>query len=53
MFLVFNNFSEKPCMKAGLDVRISPVRVLSNGGKLPPPPEKKLFLKKIKSYFKY
>ena len=54
MFLVFNNFSETTCMKVDLDVRISLVRVLSSGGKLPPTPsQKKFFLKKIKSYFKY
>ena len=60
MFPVFNNFSETHCMKVGLDVRISFVRVLSTGrragGKLPPnvpSPPKKFFLKKIKSYFKY
>ena len=43
MFTVFNNFSETPCMKVDLDVRISLVRVLS---KLRPsnvssPPQKK------------
>ena len=32
MFPVFNNFSETPCMKVGLDVRISSVRDLSTGG---------------------
>ena len=35
MFLIYNNFSETPCMKVGLDVRILLVRVLSTGG-LPP-----------------
>ena len=46
----FNNFSETPCMKGGLDVRISLVRVLSTGvrGKRFPqmshlPPQKKVF----------
>ena len=57
MFPVFTNFSETNCMKVGLDVRISLVRVLSTGRgeKAPPPPLKKIkvFLKKIKSYFKY
>ena len=49
MFPVFNNFSETPCMKAGLDVRISLVRVLSTvgGGSFPPnvlsPSRKKFF----------
>ena len=33
MFPVFNNFSETPCMKVGLDVRISLVRVLSTEGR--------------------
>ena len=32
MFPVLNNFSETPCMKVGLDVRISLVKVLSTGG---------------------
>ena len=32
MFPVFNSFSETPCMKVGLDVRISLVKVLSAGG---------------------
>ena len=32
MFLVLNNFSETPCMKVGLDVRISLVKLLSTGG---------------------
>ena len=31
MFSVFNDFSETPCMKVGLDVRISLVKVLSTG----------------------
>ena len=48
MFPVFNNFSETPCMKVGLDVGISLITVLSTGGKLPPkrlifPPPKKSF----------
>ena len=33
MFPVFNYFSETPCMKVGLDVRIFVVRVLSTGGR--------------------
>ena len=32
MFPVVNNYSETPCMKVGLDVRISLVRALSTGG---------------------
>ena len=32
VLLVFNNFSETPCMKVGLEVRISLVSVLSTGG---------------------
>ena len=49
MFPVFNNFSVTPCMKVGLDVKISLVRVLSTGGrgKASPPnvssPPKKSF----------
>ena len=31
VFFVFNNFSETPCMKVGLEVRISLVCVLSTG----------------------
>ena len=47
MFVVFNNFSETPCMKVGLEVRISLVRVLSTGeGKLPPPKKKEVFPEK-------
>ena len=48
MFLVFNNFSETPCMKVGLDVRISLVRVLFTGGGASRPPPPKVFPKKIK-----
>ena len=55
----FNIIFETPCMKVGLDVRISLVRVLSFGGrgKLPPKrlissPQRKVSPeKKIKSYF--
>ena len=47
VFLVFNNFSGTSCIKVGLDVRISLVRVVSTGGK--PPPLKKFFLKKLKA----
>ena len=32
MLLVFNNFSETPCMKVDLEVRISLVSVLSTEG---------------------
>ena len=32
VFPVFNNFSETPCTKVGLDVRIPLIRVLSAGG---------------------
>ena len=54
MFPVFNNFSETHCMKVGLDVRISFVRVLSTGrgsGEASPqtshlPPKKKVFPEK-------
>ena len=53
MFPVFNNFSDTPCMKVGLDVRISLVRVLSTGGwgeaspsKCLIPSKKKFFQKK-------
>ena len=57
VFPVLNNFSETPCIKVGLDVRIPLIRVLSTGGwreaspqtsHLPPPPPKKrkFFLKK-------
>ena len=48
MFHVFNNFSETHCMKVGLDVRISLVRVLSTGRgeEAPPPPKKKVFPEK-------
>ena len=57
VFLVFKQFSETPCMKVGLEVRISLVSVLSTGGASHPPPlppkKKKIFLQKIKSYFKY
>ena len=53
MFPVFSNFSETHCMKVGLDVRISLVRVLSTGrGRGEASPQKTDFLKKIKSYFK-
>ena len=38
-------------MKVGLDVRISSFKVLSTGGGASP--QKKVFMKKIKSYFKY
>ena len=40
MFPILNNFSETPCMRVGLDVRISLVKILSTGelGNLPPPP---------------
>ena len=49
-----DKFSETPCMKVGLDVRISLVRVPSTEGKLPAPPRtKEVFAEKIKSYFKY
>ena len=61
MFPVLYNFSETPCMKVSLDVRISLVRVLSTGGRgsfpsnvsFPPPKKKSFPEKKIKSYFKY
>ena len=46
MFPVFNNFFETHCMKVGLDVRISLVRILCTGrggGSSPPPPSKKSF----------
>ena len=47
---LFNNFSETPYMKVGLDVRISLVRVLSTGGGGGGggsfPSKKKFFLKK-------
>ena len=56
MFPVFNNFSETPCTKVGLDVRIPLIRVLSTGGwekllpkrLISPPPQikNKFFLKK-------
>ena len=54
MFPVFTNFFETPCMKVGLDIRISLVRVLSNGGRREasppnvssPPPKKKVFPEK-------
>ena len=47
MFLVFNNFSETPCVKISLDVRISLVRVLSTeeGGSFSPS-KKKVFHEK-------
>ena len=43
----FNNFSETHCIKVGLDVRISFVRVLSTGRgeEAPPPKKRKFFLK--------
>ena len=49
MFPVFNNFSQTPCMKVGLDVRIYLIRVLSTGGggNLPP----NCFIKKKKKVF--
>ena len=38
----FDNFSETHCIKVGLDVRTSLIRVLSTGrGKEAPPPPKK------------
>ena len=43
MFSVFNNFSETPYMKVGLDVRISLVRDLSAGGGERSFPSKKSF----------
>ena len=51
VFPVFNNFSERHCMKVGLDVKIPLVRVLSTGGwgeaspqaSYLPPPQKKNF----------
>ena len=55
MFPTFNNFSETPCIKVGLDVRIPLIRVLSTRGwgeaspqtsHLPPPPPKKVFPEK-------
>ena len=59
MFPVFNNFSETPCMKVGLDVRVSSsgFYLLGGGEKLPSksliPSQKKFFLKKkLKRYFK-
>ena len=43
----FNNFSETHCIKVGLDVRISLVRVLFTGrGEEAPPPQKKVFPEK-------
>ena len=43
----FNNFSETHCIKAGLDVRISLVGVVSTGrGEEAPQKNKKFFLKK-------
>ena len=47
----FNNFSETHCIKVGLDVRISHVRVLSTGRgeKAPPSPERNVFSEKIKA----
>ena len=44
---------ETPCMKVGLDVRISLVKVLSTGGGGKLPLQKGFSLKKIRSYFKY
>ena len=45
--LFFNNFSGTHCMKVGLDVRISLVRVLSTGrGEEAPPLQKKVFPEK-------
>ena len=42
-----NNFSETHCIKVGLYVRISVVRVLfTRRGEEAPPPKKKFFLKK-------
>ena len=55
MFPVFNYFSETPCMKVGLDVRMSLVRVLSTGGSFPqnvsssPPPPKCLIFPPAKN----
>ena len=51
-------FLRRPCMKVGLKVRISLVRVLftrgGGAGESFPPPKKKVFLKKkVKSYFKH
>ena len=46
MFSVFNNFSETPYMKVGLDVRISLVRDLSAGGGRGASPLKKVFPEK-------
>ena len=60
---IFNNFSETPCMKVGMDLMILLIRVLSLGGwgeaspqtsHLPPPPKKRKVFpeKKLKRCFK-
>ena len=46
MFSVFLRFFETHCIKIGLDVRISLVRVLSTGRGEEAPPQKKVFPEK-------